>query len=175
MSTGGFGTSGQVAEGIAVEGTQDALARELANLYGNAYSTGLQAQTAAMGMAPGLFGAQAGLFGQAGGLQRAEDQRAIDEAMYRHEYGQMEPYTRAQMGAGILNPLGTGFGTTMASGTTTTSPGLIPGISSLAAPFAMGAPYMFGGGMSPAPYGSPSYYGMDPYAGAYNPYYPYGY
>lgn len=151
VGQGGFGTSGDVAAGIASRGTQEVLSEQLANLYGGAYGMGLQAQQGALGMAPGMFAQPAAFLGQAGALERQEGQRAIDEAMQRHQFQQMEPWQRMQMGAGLVGPIGQlgSEGTSMASSTSTPSPfqaigGLIGAGSSLAGGF---APMMnFGGG-----------------------------
>ncbi len=134
------GPAGDVAQGIAARGTQDVLAERLANMYGNAwaqglgaetarYTAGLGAQQAAMGMAPGMaemalsqYTRPAALLGQAGGLQRAEEQRAIDEDIARFEFEQMEPYNRATMGMGAIMAPAQAFGTGQTTSEVQTSP-----------------------------------------------------
>ena len=148
---GGFGTSGDVAAGIASRGTSDVLSEHLANLYGSAYGQGLQAQATALGMSPMIAGGAGSLYGTAGGLERAEEQRGIDEAMARFQFEQMEPYMRAQMGAGILLPMGSAFGSSTSTTETTSSPSLF---QSLGGALGLGSSLfgglgggLFGGGM----------------------------
>lgn len=134
------GPAGDVAQGIAARGTQDVLAERLANMYGNAwaqglgaetarYTAGLGAQQAAMGMAPGMaemalseYTRPAALLGQAGGLERAEEQRAIDEDIARFQFEQMEPYNRATMGMGAVMSPAQAFGTGTSESTVTSQP-----------------------------------------------------
>ena len=174
------GTRQQVAEGIAARGTQEALTEQLANLYGGAWQAGLGAETTRLGQA---LGAQAGamgrapqiaqlglsqytqpaaLLGQAGGLQRAEEQRAIDEAMARHSFAQQEPLMRGQTGLGLMQPLGAQFGEQESQTTARSRPSTFSQIGQLGALGGaliggMGGPGaimsgirgLFGGGMQP--------------------------
>lgn len=130
MGYGGLGGTRQgVAEGLAVDRTQQAIADSLAGMYGNAWSQGLNAETSrylaglnaqqgAFGQMPGLaslglseFTQPAGLLQQAGGLERADQQRAIDEAMSRWDFQQYEPFRRAGLGLGLLMDPAAQFGT----------------------------------------------------------------
>ena len=106
------GTRQGVAEAQAAQGTQEALSQSLADLYGGAWGQGLGAETARLGQAlgaqqyalgalPGManlgltqYTTPASLLGQAGGLERTEEQRAIDEAMARHQFEQNEIINR---------------------------------------------------------------------------------
>lgn len=182
--TGGWGTGQDVAAGIAGRGTQDVLSEQLAGLYGSAYGQGLMAQQGALGMAPAMLGGEAAMLGRAGALERAEAQRAIDEEMARFQFNQMEPWNRAQMGAGLLGPLGGMGGTSRATGTSTPSlmetgarlgtAALLGGMGGDPFSFGMGTtPFMAGMGMGgvggnygwagiPIQPQTPSYYGMNP-------------
>ena len=98
-----------------------------------------------------LTGLQASLYGQAGGLQRAEEQRAIDEEMQRFQFEQMEPYMRAQYALPGLTELGSTFGTNVQQQRTTSTPstfqqlgGLAMGLGGLAG--GLGGLGFFGGG-----------------------------
>lgn len=141
MGYGGLGGTRQgVAEGIAGRGTSDVLAEQLANMYGNAwaqglgaetsrYNAGLGAQAGALGQLPmmadmGLseYTQPAALLGQAGLLERAEDQRAIDEDMARFQFNQMEPYTRAGLGLPLLMGPAQAFGQTKGQSETVDQP-----------------------------------------------------
>lgn len=161
VGMGGFGTRDAVAQGVAAGQTSDVLSEHLANLYGGAYNTGLGASSAALGMSPMMASGQANLLQRAGEMEK---------------FNQMEPYMRAQLGMGILGPLGQGFGTQQSSGTTTSTPSLFSSIGNLfgaGASLAGGFGGMGGMGMMPPPpqSGSPGYYGMDPYG----PFSMYGY
>ena len=131
MGYGGLGGTRQgVAEGLAARGTSDVLSENLARMYGDAwaqglgaetsrYLGGLQAQAGALSRMPGMidtalseYTRPAALLGQAGGLERAEEQRAIDEAMSRFQFQQMEPWQRAGMALDLALPVGQAFSTT---------------------------------------------------------------
>ncbi len=157
------GPAGDVARGIAARGTSDVLAEQLANLYGGAwaqglgaetqrYTAGLGAQQAAMAAAPGMaemglgqYTRPAALLGQAGGLQRAEEQRAIDEAMARHQFSQMEPYTRATMGMQALMGPAQAFGTRRSQSETEYEPSTWSSLGNIAS--TAGSLFGLGGGL----------------------------
>ena len=144
------GTRQAVAEGLAARGTSDVLSENLANLYGQAWSQGLGAETqrlgqalgaqrSAMGMAPGLtnlglsgYTQPAALLSRAGGLERAEEQRAINEAMQRHQFAQNEPLIRGQTGLGLMQPLGAQFGEKVSETQTRSRPSTFGQIGQLA-------------------------------------------
>jgi len=150
MGYGGLGGTRQgVAEGIAGRGTSDVLAEQLANMYGNAwaqglgaetsrYNAGLGAQAGAIGQLPmmadmGLseYTQPAALLGQAGLLERSEEQRAIDEDMARFQFNQMEPYQRAGLGLGLLMDPAQAFGQTKSKSETKNQPSTWSNIGSV--------------------------------------------
>jgi hypothetical protein len=111
---GGAGRTGSGAYMNALGRSQDALSGGLGDmatsLYGGAYDTERDRQMQAMGMAPGLAKAElalplaameAGI--RAGGLEQSEGQRFIDAAMRRHQFEQMEPWTRLGMESNIIS------------------------------------------------------------------------
>ena len=163
-----MGPSGGVSRGIAARGTQEALSSALADLYGGAYQAGLGAETArygaglgaagrALGALPGMaetaltqYTRPAALLGQAGGLERAEEQRGIQEAMARHEFQQMEPYKRGVMGLQALMEPATAFGTTKSETEGRTSPstfGKIGQVLGAVGGMGRGMTDLFGGGL----------------------------
>ena len=139
VGTGGFGTSEDISRGLAARGTSEVLSEALAGLYGSAYGQGLGAQANAFGMLPTVLGGQAGLYGQAGALERAEDQRAIDEARARFDFAQMEPYQRAGLASGIALPIASAFPEGMASGRTISTPSSFTQLAGLGTLGTMGA------------------------------------
>ena len=144
QQTGAFGSSDAVARGLAAQGTGQVLSESLANLYGSAYGQGLGAQMGAFQMLPAMMTGQASLYGQAGALERAEAERALAEDRARFEFGQMEPWQRAQMAMGIALPMGTAFGEGEQIGTTRSTPSPFQQIGGLVGAGAMLAP-SFGG------------------------------
>jgi hypothetical protein len=136
-----------VAQGVAARGTQEALGGALSDLYGNAYSQGLDAQGRALALAPQT--AQLGMLpGQSmyniGQIQRAEDQRPITEAMARHEFAQNEPWERLAKYSGLLGT-GLGYGTTSTTGPNMSGGGSSP-MAGAAAGASMGTAVMPGWG-----------------------------
>ncbi len=94
------GTRQGVAEGIAARGVSEAAGQALANLYGDAYETGLKSQISGMAFAPqtmnlGFMPSQA--MSQYGGYQRGEREMALAEDMARHDFQQQEPWDRLGM------------------------------------------------------------------------------
>ena len=179
--------SQEIGRGIAARGASEAYADALADLYGGAWQAGLGAETArygaglgaqasALGQTPMLAGLgyealtqPSALLGEAGARERAEEQRAIDEAMGRFEFEQMEPYTRAGYALPGLMQLGTGFGTQTETlkGTSTLSPfqqlgGLMMGGGMLAGGLG-GMGFLGGSG------GVPARIGAQPWGGGYTP------
>lgn len=150
MGTGGLGGTRQgVAEGLAAGRTSDVLSEQLANMYGNAWAQGLGAETSrylggldaastAMGRLPGMVGLglteytqPAELLGQAGGLERAEEQRAIDEERARFEFGEYEPFKRAGlMLSGLMGPA-QAFGASQTKSEVSGSPSMFSQLGSL--------------------------------------------
>ena len=179
-----LGGSGQgVAEGIAMRGMQDALARSAASTQLNAYGQGLAQQRFGLGAAPGMaqFGMMpANVLAGVGDIERSEAQRAIDEERARFEFGQEEPWRRLERQAALFNPLTLPYATQ--ESTTKTSPSALQ-VGTQLAGAAVGLGGMFGGGgggggFAPMPTAAPSYPGMPqmygmgsmtPMMGQYNP------
>ena len=158
--------SQEVAKGLAARGTQEAYADAMADLYGGAWQAGLGAETtrygqgldamrSSMGMTPALaslaYGGltqPAALLGQAGALERTEEQRAIDEEMQRFQFAQLEPYRRTELALPGLMQMGTGFGTgtQTTKGTSTLSPFQQIGGLAMGAGTLLGGLGSFGGG-----------------------------
>jgi len=96
VAAGQFGGSRQgIMEGQAIEGTQQATGDALAQLYGDAYNTGLDAQVKSLGFGPSVM--QAGLLpsaamGNVGQWITGQNQQAIDADMMRFGYNQNLPY-----------------------------------------------------------------------------------
>lgn len=181
---------------------QRSLDEALAGLYGQAWSEGLGAETsrynqalagttAALGQTPTMLSAlqtpAQQLFG-AGGLERAEEQRAIDEQMKRFQFEQMEPFQRASMGLGQLMVPGQAFQRGETTTTSKSTPSTFSNIGSMLGAVGaiggglggmgifgggggvpMGTPYGGYGSFSPLPQGwgvSPTYGMADPWGGA---------
>ena len=145
------GTRQQVSEALAARGTQDVLSEQLANMYGQAWGQGLgaetarygqalQAQAGAMGRLPSLMGAAytgatqpATLLQSVGATKRAEQQRAIDEQMARHQFAQTEPLQRLGASLDLLMPLGQAFGASESRSVQRASPSLASQIGQIGA------------------------------------------
>ena len=190
IAGGGFSSRGALAEGEAVAGTSEALSDALARMGAQAYGQGLQAQSAALGMMPGIAGQYANLLGmgpqalmQAGMLERAQAERELGQEQYLHEFGQMEPWRRYQMALGLTMPMATAFGEGMGRQMSATDPSIMQMIGGGLGLAGMGAGLFggmggfggmpgMGGGLGPGSNygyrgipilpGTPSYYGMDP-------------
>lgn len=109
IGAGQFGGSRQgIAEGIAMRGTQEALANQAAQTQMDAYLSGLQQQRYGLSAAPGMasFGMMpADILAGVGGTLRSEDQMGINEAIQRWNFAQQEPWTRLQNQAALYQPL----------------------------------------------------------------------
>jgi hypothetical protein len=142
-----------VAQGIAIEGNQQALGDALAGLYGGAYGQGLSAQGSALGMAPQT--AQLGMLpGQVqssiGGQMQGMEQRGIDEAMQRHSFSQNEPWDRLSKYNSMLSG-GQGYGSTSSTTTQANDPfGQLLGVGMMGAGAMTGNPSMMMGGFGGA-------------------------
>ena len=188
IAGGGFSSRGALAEGEAAAGTSKALSNALARMGASAYGQGLQAQTAALGMMPGIAGQYANILGmgpqammQAAALQRSEAQRQLGQEQYLHEFEQMEPWRRYQMALGLTMPMATAFGEGSGRQISGTDPSIMQmiggglglgglGVGLFRGLGGMGG--MFGGmgggyGMPGIPLlpGTPSFYGMNPNPG----------
>lgn len=164
------GTGQGVAAGIAGRGAMEALAQQAAQTQMDAYSQGLAQQRYGLGAAPGMarFGMMpAGILGGVGAEERAEEQRAIDEAMARHQFAQEEPWQRLQRQASLYMPMTQPFAAkTMTSKATPSALQIGSQLAGLGlAGFGMfgGGPSATGGATTPAmsPYVAPQ--GLDPY------------
>ena len=122
VGAGSYGTRGEVARGIAARGTSEALANALANMGMGAYETGLEAQSRAMSMVPGMVGLPGAMYGQAGALERAEAQRPISEAIQRWEYQENAPWALLERATNLALPIGSGFPTQTGSSSATFTP-----------------------------------------------------
>ncbi len=86
-----------VASGIAMRGTQDALARAAAQTQLDAYGKGLAQQQYGLGATPSMVGLgqiPAQMLAGIGDIRRGEAQREIDEDIARFEFEQREPWDR---------------------------------------------------------------------------------
>lgn len=90
IAAGQYGGDRQgVVQGQAIGRTQEALGDAAANIYGDAYDSGLQAQYRAMAFAPQAMAAQMAPFDVVGGVgeyKRGEKELALQEAMNRYQY-----------------------------------------------------------------------------------------
>ncbi len=125
IGAGQFGGSRQgIAEGIAMRGTQEALANQAAQTQMDAYLAGLGQQRYGLSAAPGMasFGMMpADVLSGVGGVRRGEEQKAIDEARQRWEFEQNEPWMRAERFAGSFFPYSQPYSTTTREAQTTPS------------------------------------------------------
>ena len=126
IQSGGYGGSRQgIAEGMALAGAADAATRAAADIYGQAYGQGLDAQGRTLGMTGDLLRAGFAPYGAlstSGAEQQAAQQALINDAMARYEFEQNLPYNALNQymstisgTSGLLGKAGT---------TTTTSPGM---------------------------------------------------
>lgn len=109
IGAGQLGSSRQgVAEGLAARGTQEALASQAAATQMDAYGKGLAQQQWGLGAAPGMIGlggAGADMLMGVGDIRRSEDEKAVQESMYRHDYAQQEPWNRMERFAQTYFPV----------------------------------------------------------------------
>lgn len=116
IAQGALGGSRQeIGEGLAAARTSEQIADALAGMNVQAYGQGLNMYNAAAGRAPAM--AQLGLLPaevlqQMGGLQRADEQQAIDADMARFNWEQMAPYFNLEMLRDIIGTVGQ-YGTTV--------------------------------------------------------------
>ena len=124
VQQGGLGGSGQdQSQQYAKWGLGQNIANENANIYNNAYNTGIAQQTSVLGMTPGLqqgaFTPSQGLL-QGGALQQQQAQNQLN-AQYQNQQNQFQlPYQQlGQYGQGVLQAGGLGGSTV----STTSNPG----------------------------------------------------
>jgi len=98
IQSGGYGGSRQgIAEGTALAGAADAATRAAADIYGQAYGQGLQAQQNTLGMTGDIMSAgfQPYTALAASGLdQQQREQALINDAMAKFQFEQALPYER---------------------------------------------------------------------------------
>lgn len=132
MYSGGSSRAG-IAEGLAVGRTNQALGDALASLYGNAYNTGLQTMTSAIGQNPAVMKGllyPATVYSGVGAQQRAMEQGQMDTAAQNQWAAQMLPLLQAQQIYGLMNSLPGGTGVSTVTGAqpgTNTGLGLLGG------------------------------------------------
>lgn len=138
LTTGSLGGSrGAIAEGIAVGDTNRALADTLAGMNMSAYNSGLNMYNSAAARAPATYGlglAPANTLQDVGSLERADQQRGIDEAVQRFNFNELRPLLNAQTLQSLTGTAGQYGGTTTSNTqqqTTGGSSGLLQGIGGL--------------------------------------------
>ena len=106
IQSGGYGGSRQgIAEGQALAGAADAATRAAADIYGQAYGQGLQAQQNTLGMTGDIMSAgfQPYTALAASGLdQQQREQALINDAMAKFQFEQALPYERLSQYTGAL-------------------------------------------------------------------------
>lgn len=121
VSTGNFGSSRQgIAEGMAVQGAQQAAGDTASKLVQSQYDTNINAQLKALGLLPSTQSAQlspAITQSGVGDVQQANSQAALNETVGNFNYDQMAPFLQSQDLMSLLTGL-PGGGTT-STGTAT--------------------------------------------------------
>lgn len=129
IQAGQLGGSRQgVAEGLAARGVSEATGDALAQLYGSAYGTGLEAQNRALALAPQTLQASlmpSQVMGQVGDFYRGFDEMALGSNMDRWNYNQNLPYQNLSNYMNVLQ------GAPWGSSTTGQAPGTSPLIGAL--------------------------------------------
>lgn len=118
MYSGGSTREG-VAQGLAVGKTNEDISNALANLYGQAYQTGLSTIGSAVGRTPMLQAAQLfgpSVYGAIGAQNRALEQATLDEAQKKYYIEQALPLLRAQELYGFIGATPGGTSTSTATG-----------------------------------------------------------
>jgi len=107
IQSGGYGGSRQgIAEGAALAGAADAATRAAADIYGQAYGQGLDAQGRTLGMTGDILQAGFSPYGAlsaSGAEQQAREQALIQDAMSKYEFEQNLPYNRLSQFTGALS------------------------------------------------------------------------
>lgn len=111
INTGGFGGSKQgIAEGMAIQGAQQAVGDAASRMNLGAYSQGLQSLLSGMSLAPSIQNMgmlPADILQAVGAQERAMEQARIDEAIARHQWNQSLPFIKlAEYGNIVRSPLG---------------------------------------------------------------------
>lgn len=107
VMSGGYGGSRQgIAEGTAVGTAADAATRAAADVYGQAYQSGLAHQLGTLGQTGSLIGTgfkPYAALSASGQEQQAREQALIEDAKARHQFEQALPYERLSQYAGTLS------------------------------------------------------------------------
>ncbi len=118
MRAGNLGNDRQgIAQGLAIRGTEQAIADQSAKIYANAYGQGLHTMTQNLALQPtldrtALLPAQ--IESGIGAQQQQMTQQGINEAVARYNYQQQLPYQKLSQYSQIINRLnGGGYGTTV--------------------------------------------------------------
>ena len=107
IMSGGYGGSRQgIAEGTAVGTAADAATRAAADVYGQAYQSGLAHQLGTLGQTGSLIGTgfkPYAALSASGQEQQAREQALIEDAKARHQFEQALPYERLSQYTGALS------------------------------------------------------------------------
>jgi hypothetical protein len=148
MYSGGSSRSG-IAEGLAVGKTNQAVGDALSSLYGNAYNTGLQTMTSAIGQNPAVMKGllyPSTVYSGVGAQQRAMDQGQMDLAAQNQWAAQMLPLLQAQQIYGLLGSLPGGTGVSTVTGAQPSSNPAMSGLGGAASGAMLGSMIMPGVG-----------------------------
>lgn len=119
VTTGNFGSSRQgIAEGMAIQGAQQATGDTASKLVQNQYQTNIEAQLKALGLMPTVQAAQlapAMTMSGVGDVQQANEQALLNEEVGTFNYDQMAPFLQSQDLMSLL--LGIPGGQTTSTGT----------------------------------------------------------
>lgn len=124
IMSGGYGGSRQgIAEGTAIGAASDAATRAAADIYGQAYQSGLSHQLGTLGQTGGLM--QAGFtpytaLSASGAEQMAREQALIEDAKAQHQFEQALPYEKLSQLTGTLG----GTSGLLGGAGVTTAPGM---------------------------------------------------
>ena len=145
IMSGGYGGSRQgIAEGTAIGAAADAATRAAADIYGQAYQSGLSHQLGTLGQTGGLMTAGFQPYtalSASGQEQQAREQALIRDAMAKHEFEQQLPYERLAQYTGALS----GSQGLLGGAVITTAPGMSTTVQ--LGQLGMTAAMMYGSGM----------------------------
>lgn len=115
----GGATRQGVAEGRAIEGTNQQLSNALADMYLKNYSTGLSAMTQAIGQNPSVLQTQlfpGSVMGAVGGQQRGLEQAQLDEEIRKFYTAQDLDLSKSQQLLNLISGMPGGTGTSTVTG-----------------------------------------------------------
>lgn len=132
----GGSTREALAEGLAVGRTSQTIADRLAEMYSDAYNTGLKTLTTAQTMTPQvqsslLFGPS--VASQVGTQKRTMEQAKLDEAASKFQLSQMLPLMKAQDIMGLFTSMPGGSGVSTVTGAQPKANPLMSGLGGAAA------------------------------------------